>query len=64
VGLSNISNGAKDRPLVNRTFLAMLMGAGLSAAILDPEDAQLMDVMRTAQILKNEKLYCDDYLRA
>ena len=26
VGLSNISNGAKDRPLVNRTFLAMLMG--------------------------------------
>jgi 5-methyltetrahydrofolate corrinoid/iron sulfur protein methyltransferase len=64
VGLSNVSNGAKDRPLVNRTFLAMLMGAGLSAAILDPEDVQLMDTLKTAQILRNEKLYCDDYLRA
>ena len=64
VGLSNISNGAKDRPMVNRTYLAMLMGAGLSAAILDPEDAQLMETMKTAQILRNEKLYCDDYLRA
>ncbi|HEY3421398.1 MAG TPA: dihydropteroate synthase [Methanomassiliicoccales archaeon] len=64
VGLSNISNGAKDRPLVNRTFLAMLMGAGLSAAILDPEDTQLMETLKTAQILRNEKLYCDDYLRA
>ena len=64
VGLSNVSNGSKDRPLVNRTYLAMLMGAGLSAAILDPEDSQLMDTMRTAQILRNEKLYCDDYLRA
>jgi 5-methyltetrahydrofolate corrinoid/iron sulfur protein methyltransferase len=64
VGLSNVSNGAKDRPLVNRTYLAMLMGAGLSAAILDPEDAQLMETLKTAQILRNEKLYCDDYLRA
>jgi cobalamin-dependent methionine synthase I len=64
VGLSNVSNGAKDRSLVNRTYLAMLMGAGLSAAILDPEDAQLMETMKTAQILRNEKLYCDDYLRA
>ena len=50
--------------MVNRTYLAMLMGAGLSAAILDPEDAQLMETMKTAQILRNEKLYCDDYLRA
>ena len=64
VGLSNVSNGAKDRSLVNRTYLAMLMGAGLSAAILDPEDAPLMETMKTAQILRNEKLYCDDYLRA
>lgn len=64
VGLSNISNGCKDRPLVNRTFMAMLMGAGLSAAILDPEDKAMMDVIKTGQVLRNEKLYCDDYLRA
>jgi 5-methyltetrahydrofolate corrinoid/iron sulfur protein methyltransferase len=64
VGLSNVSNGAKDRPLINRTYLAMLLGAGLSAAIMDPEDVTLMDTVKTAQVLRNEKLYCDDYLRA
>ncbi|QLH75638.1 MAG: dihydropteroate synthase [Methanomassiliicoccales archaeon] len=64
VGLSNISNGCKDRQLVNRTYLAMLMGAGLSAAILDPEDKALMDTIKTARVLRNEMLYCDDYLRA
>ncbi|MFA7149633.1 MAG: dihydropteroate synthase DHPS, partial [Candidatus Methanomethylophilaceae archaeon] len=63
VGLSNISNGASDRSLMNRTFLAMLAGAGLTAAIMDPEDSALMDVVKTADILLNNKLYCNDYLR-
>ena len=64
VGLSNVSNGTKDRPLVNRTYMAMLMGAGLSAAILDPEDKELMDTIKAAQVLLNQKLYADDFLRA
>ncbi|MCU0861671.1 MAG: dihydropteroate synthase [Methanomassiliicoccales archaeon] len=64
VGLSNVSNGAKERPLINRTYLAMLMGAGLSAAILDPEDRELMSTIKTAQVLLNQKLYADDFLRA
>lgn len=63
VGLSNISNGAADRPLINRTFFAMLAGAGLTAAILDPEDRDMADVIKTSDILLNEKLYCDGYLR-
>ena len=63
VGLSNISNGATGRSLINRTYLAMLMGAGLSAAILDPEDSDLMDVVKTSDMLMDRKLYCSDYLR-
>jgi 5-methyltetrahydrofolate corrinoid/iron sulfur protein methyltransferase len=63
VGLSNVSNGAKKRSLLNRTFLAMLMGAGLTAAICDPEDEDLMKILKAGQILLNEKLYCDDFLR-
>ena len=63
VGLSNVSNGAKERSLLNRTFLAMLMGAGLSAAICDPEDEELMNVLKAGQVLLNEKLYCDDFLK-
>jgi 5-methyltetrahydrofolate corrinoid/iron sulfur protein methyltransferase len=63
VGLSNVSNGTKQRSLLNRTYLAMLMGAGLTAAICDPEDEELMRMVKAGQVLLNEKLYCDDFLR-
>jgi 5-methyltetrahydrofolate corrinoid/iron sulfur protein methyltransferase len=64
VGLSNVSNQTKERSLLNGTYLAMLMGAGLTAAICDPEDEELMEIMKAGQVLLNEKLYCDDFLRA
>jgi 5-methyltetrahydrofolate corrinoid/iron sulfur protein methyltransferase len=64
VGLSNVSNQTKERGLLNRTFLAMLMGTGLTAAICDPEDEELMKIIKAGQVLLNEKLYCDDFLRA
>jgi 5-methyltetrahydrofolate corrinoid/iron sulfur protein methyltransferase len=63
VGLSNISNGASGRSLINQTYFAMLAGAGLSAAIMDPEDIELMSVLKTTDILLNRRLYCNDYLR-
>ena len=48
VGLSNVSNGApnENRPLLNRIFLVMCMGAGLDAAIADPLDADLVNAAR------------------
>ena len=51
VGLSNISNGcpAETRPLINRTFLVMLMGAGLDSAIADPLDATQMEWIRIVE---------------
>ncbi len=51
VGLSNVSNGAlsENRPLINRVFLVMLLGAGLDSAIIDPLDAKLMDTVRTVE---------------
>ena len=51
VGLSNISNGCppETRPLVNRTFLVMLMGAGLDSAIADPFDAKQMEWIRVVE---------------
>ncbi len=51
-GLSNISNGAPKemRPLINRVFLIMMMGAGLDTAIMDPLDTDIMDVLRTVQM--------------
>ncbi|MCQ5375949.1 MAG: dihydropteroate synthase [Methanomassiliicoccales archaeon] len=64
VGLSNVSNLTKERSLLNRTYLAMLMGAGLTAAICDPLDEELMKIVKAGEILLNQRLYCDDFLRA
>jgi len=47
-GLSNVSNGAPTdvRPILNRIYLVMLMGAGLDSAIIDPLDSELMEAIR------------------
>jgi 5-methyltetrahydrofolate corrinoid/iron sulfur protein methyltransferase len=64
LGLSNISQGAKDRQIINRTFLAMALACGLDAAILDPLDQELMNSLVTADLILNKKIYCDSYLEA
>lgn len=48
VGLSNVSNGvpAHLRPILNRTYLAMLGRNGLYSAIADPLDKELMDLIK------------------
>ncbi|MCE1247972.1 MAG: dihydropteroate synthase [Firmicutes bacterium] len=62
VGLSNLSQKAKYRSLLNRTYCTMAMSHGLNAAILDPMDEKLMHSVKTAEILLNEKLYAKSYL--
>jgi 5-methyltetrahydrofolate corrinoid/iron sulfur protein methyltransferase len=51
VGLSNVSNAvpAPMRPLINRTYLVMLMAVGVDAAILDPLDHELMEAIRIVE---------------
>jgi 5-methyltetrahydrofolate corrinoid/iron sulfur protein methyltransferase len=51
IGLSNISNGAppENRPLINRTMMVMVMGAGLDSAIADPLDALQNEWIRIAE---------------
>jgi 5-methyltetrahydrofolate corrinoid/iron sulfur protein methyltransferase len=51
VGLSNVSNQVPHemRPLLNRVYMVMLMAAGLDAAILDPLDKELMEVIRIVE---------------
>jgi len=48
IGLSNVSNtvSAEKRSLLNRTYLVMLMAAGLDTAIADPLDEKLMENIR------------------
>ena len=42
----------------------MAVANGLSAAILDPLDKELMDTMITAQLILNKNIYCNSYLDA
>ena len=64
VGLSNVSQGTTHRSLVNRTYLVMAMAMGVDAAILDPNDRDLMDAVRTAGILLNHEIYAENYLES
>jgi 5-methyltetrahydrofolate corrinoid/iron sulfur protein methyltransferase len=64
IGLSNVSQGAKARSLVNRTFLTMAIANGLTSAILDPLDKELMDALITAELILNKHIYCDSFLDA
>lgn len=64
VGLSNISQGTKLRPLINRIYLVMAITSGLDAAIADPLDRELMDAVITSELLLNRHIYCDSFLSA
>jgi len=63
VGLSNISQGATERSLINRIFLAMAMSHGLDSAIVDVFDQELMNVVATSDMLMNKQIYSDSFLK-
>jgi len=48
VGMSNVSNAVpmENRPLINRTYCAMLMGVDLKMMIADPLDQSLKETIR------------------
>ncbi len=62
VGLSNISQGTKNRELLNRIFAVMAMANGLDAAIADGCDEELVEAVATARIILNMDIYCDSYV--
>jgi len=63
-GLSNISFGLPYRSILNRTFLALLIGAGLDAAIVDPTERDMMATVLAAEALCGRDEFCMNYIRA
>lgn len=63
LGLSNVSQNCENRPLLNRTFLAMAMACGLDAAIADACDEALIETAAAAEVLLNQNVYCDSYVK-
>lgn len=62
-GLSNISYGLPQRKIINRTFLALMMHAGMDSAIIDPLDDKIMATIKTADMLLGNDAFCGNYLK-
>lgn len=63
-GLSNVSYGLPRRGRLNAAFLQMAVYAGLDAAIVDPLDTDILNGIRTAEVLVGKDRHCRRYLRA
>ncbi|MBU0464645.1 MAG: dihydropteroate synthase [Proteobacteria bacterium] len=62
-GLSNISYGLPERKIINRTFVTLMMDAGMDSAIIDPLDSKIMATIRTADMLLGRDNFCMTYLK-
>jgi 5-methyltetrahydrofolate corrinoid/iron sulfur protein methyltransferase len=64
VGLSNVSQSSPRelRSLISRTYLLILLSHGLDSAIVNPLDKELMNAVKTFDILSNKILYAHSYL--
>jgi len=62
-GLSNISYGLPQRKIINRTFVALMMDAGMDSAIIDPLDTKIMATIKTADMLIGNDQFCGNYLK-
>ncbi|HSK47460.1 MAG TPA: cobalamin-dependent protein, partial [Coriobacteriia bacterium] len=48
LGVSNVSHGLPDRPVLNAAFLSAAAAGGLDAAIVNPNDRVMMEAVRLA----------------
>lgn len=63
-GLSNVSFGLPRRNLLNRAFLALCLGAGLDAALMDPLAPGVMATVFAAEALLGKDEFCMNYITA
>jgi 5-methyltetrahydrofolate--homocysteine methyltransferase len=63
-GLSNVSFGLPNRFLVNRLFMVLCIGAGLTGALMDPLDQKMMTNILVAETLMGQDDFCWQYLKA
>ena len=63
-GLSNVSFGLPSRSLINRTFLALALEAGMDTALIDPNDRELQSTILAAELLLGQDRHSLNYTRA
>lgn len=62
LGLSNVSFGLPNRPLINKTFLSMALVNGLKLPILNPLDRELMSTIDAFEVLNASDENANDYI--
>ena len=62
LGVSNISFGLPNRPLVTQTFLIQAMAAGLTMPIINPNQKEMMDAIAAFRVLSGEDAECRNYV--
>ncbi|MGE5676678.1 MAG: homocysteine S-methyltransferase family protein [Pseudomonadota bacterium] len=64
LGVSNVSFGLPERELLNRTFLAMALNAGLDAPILNPMAEEMVRTLKAYNVLWNIDKESRDYIKS
>ena len=62
LGVSNVSFGLPARELLNRTFLAAALGAGLDLPILNPLSTAYMDTVDAYRVLHGEDVQAASFI--
>ena len=62
LGCSNVSFGLPNRPLINKTFMAMALFAGLDMPIMNPLDKDLMATVDAYEVLSYKDINSAGYI--
>ncbi|OQY18023.1 MAG: 5-methyltetrahydrofolate--homocysteine methyltransferase [Desulfobacteraceae bacterium 4572_35.1] len=62
LGVSNISFGLPNRPLLSASFFSMALQAGLSAAIINPKEAMMMGAFYSAMVIVGKDQRAEKYI--
>ncbi len=63
LGVSNVSFGLPNREILNKTFLAASLFAGLDLPIINPLNKDIMDTIVASKVLWNEDKGAKEYLK-
>ena len=62
LGVSNVSFGLPQRPIINKTMLAMALTEGLDAPIMNPGDEGMMEAIFAYRLLMGKDQDSKDYI--
>ena len=62
VGLSNVSFGLPDRPILNAAFMLMCAGQGMTCFIGNPNDPNMQVALKASRVFWGEDKYAMGYL--